>query len=272
VALGVPLAIFFIALLVDQGRWVGLEKRLVLRFGLLLPTVALLGLTSSRGSWLVVASAIVLTLLLGKRSRMAIVASVVLTAIAVLLLLATPYGEFLQKGYERTFAGEQSADRRTTGRSGQWVLGYYLFTSSPDRLLFGYGPGLGPDIYARYSSELQGATFAVGERMAWHSLYLQVAVEAGLAGLGPVVVWLILALVRILFWTRRAGVIFPLTCFVGYMMITLTVSGQDTNAGVLVGIGLLGTVRIPIDRRVYSRPPRLPIRRQGTIASQQTRL
>jgi O-antigen ligase len=108
--------------------------------------------------------------------------------------------------------------------------------------------------------------------MAWHSLYLQVAVEAGLAGLGPVVVWLILALVRILFWTRRAGVIFPLTCFVGYMMITLTVSGQDTNAGVLVGIGLLGTVRIPIDRRVYSRPPRLPIRRQGTIASQQTRL
>jgi O-antigen ligase len=269
VTLGVPLAIFIIALLVDQGRWVGLEKKLIVRFGLLLPTVVLLSLTNSRGSWLVVVSAILLSLLLGRRSRIAVVASIGLAAIVVLLMLLTPYGEILRTGFDRTFGEERSVDRRTTGRADQWVLGYYLLTVSPDRTLFGYGPGLGPDIYARYSRELQGVTFAVGERMAWHSLYLQVAVETGLLGLAPLLVWLALALVRIFSWTLRAGAILPLACFVGYIMITLTVSGQDTNAGVLMGIGLFGTVRPLVGRKAFARRSPLAVGRRRAIAPEQ---
>jgi hypothetical protein len=38
------------------------------------------------------------------------------------------------------------------------------------------------------------------------------------------------------------GWIFPLVCFLGYGLIVLTVSGNDTISGTYMGVGLLATL------------------------------
>ena len=144
----------------------------------------------------------------------------------------------MSKGIERTFSDERSAANRTSGRSDQWLVVEYAFTKSALNMILGYGPGRGNDIYERYSTRVPGLVYGVGRRITLHAFYMQLAVELGLLGLLPFVSGLLLALTRVVAWTRRSRILFPVMCMAGYIVIIFTVSGSDTVSASLLGVGL----------------------------------
>lgn len=253
--LGASLALSFLALLLDRARWLGLQKKWVLRVLLATPALMLLALTSSRASWMVAVAGILVSFLFDRRSRVRTVVFIGLACLAMQIVLMSPYGSSLQRGIERTFGEDRSIANRTTGRADQWIAAYAAFSASPRSIVWGYGPGTGYDVYAKYSREVQSVKFAVGEKLAWHSLYLQVAVEAGLIGLIPLLAGLLFVLVKTLGWTRRHRAVFPLVSFVGYALTIAAVSGNDSVSGVMLGIGLLATIHeTPRRRQRADRP------------------
>jgi O-antigen ligase len=249
VELGVPLALALLGLMVDRGKWLTLRHSWVLRYSMVVVLIVLLVLTTSRAAWLVAAGGIVCNLLFAKRSRISSFLIIGLGVIAIQALLVTKYGEDLQKGLDRTFGMDRTMDNRTSGRSDQWAVAYYAFTETAPHMLYGYGPGLGQYVYAEYSGRLQWISYAAGEERAWHSLYLQTAIEGGLILLVPLLIWLGILAARNLRWARTTSEMFPLTCLLGYLVIVLTVTGFDTSTGTYLGIALLPAVRMRRTRR-----------------------
>jgi O-antigen ligase len=242
VSLGTPLALCFLALTLDRGRWVNLQGRPLIRLLLAVPTFALLALTTSRAAWLVTAGGILIGLLFDSRARGRTLVLIGVGALVLQVVLLSPFGDGLRDGLDRTFSGERSATNRTSGRSDQWIVSYYALTSSASSLLTGYGPGMGPHVYAKYSREARGITYAVGGEAQLHALYMQIAVETGLLGLVPFVVWLGIACFKNFRWMLKHGSILPLVCLLGYLIIIGTVSGNDSVSGTFLGIGLLTTM------------------------------
>lgn len=241
VQLGIPLALGFLAVVVDRGRWLDLERRPGLRLLLGLPTVMLLALTTSRASWLVAGAGVLLTLLFGRRQRLRTLLAIGLGLLAVQLVLLSSFGPMLRTGLERTFGEDRTASQRSSGRSDQWLVARYAFSRSFGSVLHGYGPGNGVAVYDNFSPQVEGVLF-VGPA-AFHSLFMQVGVETGLLGLAPLLAWLLIAGWKVLWGTRRSRTVLPLVCFVGYVLIVMTVSGNDTISGALLGIALLAATK-----------------------------
>lgn len=244
-SLGMPLALGFLALSIDQGRWLGMQSRPLLNCLLFIPTSALLALTTARVAWLIVAVGLVTSLFFGRRTGIRTLVILGSGALALMITLISPYASFLQKGVDRTFGDGRTVRQRSSGRSDQWIVTYHAVTQSAGSLLHGYGPGVGPAVYAKYSRMVEGIQYGVGREAALHSLFMQVAVETGLLGLVPLLVWFLVALLRIVRWMGRHGDLFPLVCFLGYLCICATVTGHGTVSGVFLGVGLLATLRRP---------------------------
>jgi O-antigen ligase len=258
VELGVPLALGLLGLVVDRGQWLTLRHSWAFRYSLLSVMVVLLVLTTSRAAWLVVAGGIVCNLLFAKRSRISSFLIIAVGVVAIQALLVTKYGEDLQKGLDRTFGMDRTMDNRTSGRSDQWAVAYYAFTETAPHMLYGYGPGLGQYVYAEYSGRLQWIAYAAGEERAWHSLYLQIAIEAGLIGLLPLLIWLGILAYKNIRWARRTSEMFPLTCLLGFLVVIMTVTGFDTATGTYLGIALLPAVRVRRTARAGTMESRNP--------------
>jgi O-antigen ligase len=241
--LGGSLALGLLALALDRGRWLHLERRPIVLFGSMAVTIAILYLTTSRGSWLVVAAGSLVAWLVGRGQRIRLLLVVAMFAVTLPTLLLTRYGPGVQLGLERTLGEDQSLRKRTSGRSDQWVVAYSAFTSSLGSVVYGHGPGMGRAVYAAESLTVPGVDYAVGREEVFHSLFMQVAVEAGVLGLAPLVVWLALILYRAINWVLRYREVFPLAAGVGYLCIGATVGAQGTIAGVFVGVALLASVR-----------------------------
>jgi O-antigen ligase len=183
-------------------------------------------------------------LVFGRRQRLKMPLVIGLIALAIYGVLLSPYGHSLQKGLDRTFGGNRTSSQRTSGRSDQWLVAWHAFDHSFQTVLVGHGPGNGPEVYARYSSDVAGVKYAVGKKVALHSLFMQIMVETGLLGLFTVVGWLLVCLVKIFRRQMRTQEILPLVCFLGYGFIVITVSGNDINSGIFLGIALLGTAAV----------------------------
>jgi O-antigen ligase len=237
--LGGALACGFLGLAVDRGRWLGLEGKTGPLLGSLILTTALLYLTTSRGSWLVVVAASFVGWVVGRGQRGRILLIIGMVAVTLPTLLLTRYGPGVGLGLERTFGADRSVESRTSGRLDLWTVAYSAFTESPSSLLYGYGPGMGPTVYARHSLTVPDVQYAVGAEMQFHSLFMQIAVETGVLGLAPLAVWCALILGRTVDWTRRYREVLPLAAFVGYLCIGATVGAQGTIAGVFLGVALL---------------------------------
>jgi O-antigen ligase len=241
VQLGTALAIGFLLLAVDQGRWLSLPARVPWRWVLLVPTAGLLALTTSRAAWFVVAAGLVLALVFGRRQRLRVLLVVVAIVGVLQLVLLTPFGSSLQTGLNRTFGSDRSLANRTSGRSDQWLVAYKAATASWDRLLWGYGPGRGAAVYAQFSERVEGVHYSVGRETVLHSLIMQVMVEAGLLGLAVFCIWLASVFWRVASWSWRKRLLLPMIACFGYLVTILTVSGNDTISGVMLGLGLLAT-------------------------------
>ncbi len=245
VSLGTPLALCFLALALDRGRWLQLRQNPIRRLLLTIPTFMLLALTTSRAAWLVTAGGILVALIVDGRSRGRLLLLIGLTAVILQVVLLSPYGDGMQAGLDRTFSDDRSTASRSSGRSDQWLVSYYALTASMGNMIYGYGPGLSPSVYARFSPEVPGVTYAVGWRAQLHSLYLQIAVETGLLGFLPFIFWLAVGFFKNIGAIRNNKLIFPLVCFLGYMLIITTVSGNDSVSGTFLGIGILATLHMP---------------------------
>ncbi|MBA4147189.1 MAG: O-antigen ligase family protein [Verrucomicrobia bacterium] len=238
--LGLPLAFGLLALMFDRGRWLHLQEKPMCRWLMLAPTAVLLALTTSRASWLVAAVGVLILLLFGKQQRTRLVSLCIVGIIGIGIVLMSPYGVALKKGWERTFGEGQSVRKKTSGRSDQWMVSEYAFTRSINSIIHGHGPGRGPEMYAKYSPEVPGVQYAVGKRVALHSLFMQLLVEVGLVGLISFLAWLLMIFSKIGFRVREHG-LFPMACFFAYALTMVSVSGNDINSGILLGMALLGT-------------------------------
>lgn len=252
VQLGVALALSFLALTIDSGRWVNLPKNRFAKWLLWIPTTALLALTTSRVAWLIAVGGLCFAVILGNRQRMRVLLAVAVAGLVLHLALMSPYGEGFRRGIERTFSEEKSLGSRTSGRSDQWLVAWHAATAAWERFLCGYGPGRGPSVYAAVSEQVEGIHYAVGREAALHSLLMQVLVEAGMVGALAVVAGLGVALWQGIGWARRHRLLFPLVCLLSYGFVILTVSGNDTNSGTALGVALLATVKA---RRPHSSRP-----------------
>jgi len=242
--LGTALAFCCLSLTIDGGRWLGLEGKAYLRYLLLLVVLSLLALSTSRAAWLVWAGGMLVAILVGKRQRMVAVCWIIALIALGCMLLSSRYGEALEGGLNRTFDLDRPAAKITSGRSEQWLVAYYIITDSAENMLWGCGPGTGPSAFATYLGRVPGVEFGVWRPAALHSLYMQVAVEAGLVGLTLVLLWLGAALLAAVRYTRVTRNVLPLASLLGYGLIALTVSGNDTHSGIFLGVGLIGACGI----------------------------
>ena len=159
-----------------------------------------------------------------------------LLVIATTVVLQTNRGTFLAAWYDRTFSPARTLAQRTSGRSDQWSMFPEVMKDVP---LWGFGPGSGQDVHARYSALKTHVKLRAGSRLRWHSLYQQLAVETGVIGSAALLLLLIHMLKGNYRWWHDDGVITPLLGTVGFMLIAATVSGMDGASGLFLGLGLL---------------------------------
>jgi O-antigen ligase len=207
----------------------------------------LLLLSTSRGSWLIAAAGVPLIFAYSRSSRRFAILALVFTVMAGAAVLQTKRGSELTIWFDRTFSERRSLGNRTSGRSDQWLLLPLVMKNAPP---WGYGPGMGSRVYAQYSALDPRVKLHPGHRIQWHSLYLQIAVETGLIGIGVLLLSLgVLGYRDVQYWLST-GDIAPVLGVVGFFLIGLTVSGFDAASGLYLGFALLGrTPRRALQKR-----------------------
>jgi len=243
--LGTPLALGVLALSLDRGRWLSVDRSTVLRWILLVPAVLLLALSTSRAGWLITSAGLLGGALIAGRQRWRLVLAISAVVAIGFMLSLSPWAEPFQRGWNRTFTKDRDA---SSGRADQWKVFVRAIVDSPRSLCAGYGPGDNSWIYRRFSMEVQGIANPGGQAV-FHGLLMHVGIALGLLGLTTVLGWEVLALrstVAGFFHTREA---FPLMCFVGFLLGSLTVTGFDPISGTFLGIGLGGSRLVSAPRR-----------------------
>ena len=168
ISFGLPAALVLVLLMAHNGRWLLAERRLLWRTLLMMAMAGCLLLSTSRGSWLVAAAGVLAIVFLTRGAALQAWSLIALAAAGV-LVLASARGAFVSEYFERAVSSDRTLAQRTTGRWTQWTAAPRVVADSP---LWGQGPGSGVDANIRFT----------GSPKAWHSLYLQIAVETGLIG------------------------------------------------------------------------------------------
>ena len=255
ISFGVPLLLLLLLALADGGKWLLLHGSPARRAVVTMLAGALLLLSNSRASWAAGAISLSVLMLLNRRQRRVVVVSLALLVLVAAAVVHTSRGATVIAWYGRTFNADRSLLQKTSGRSDQWLLMPRVMAMAPP---WGYGPGAGPAVYARFSLLDPRVAFRPGQEMAWHSLYQQVAVETGL--IGSVVLLLFIAyLLRLGYrWWFLTGEVMPLLGTLSFLVLVATVSGADPASGLFLGFGL-------VPGALLGRPSRRG--RRGPVAS-----
>lgn len=240
ITLGLPLALGFLALIVDKGSWLSLKNHSLWRYLLLIPTTLFLAMSGSRASWVIALVGVITALLTGKKQKWSLLIGITIVIIISGIFFNSPQGIMVTQWLDRTVSSDLPLYKRTSGRSDQWIVGWYAFKHSYNSIVGGYGAGLGPEIYANFSQQVQGIHSFVGGSMAWHALILQIGIELGLLGLIPFVTWLGIVCVRSLKTLKYRHHVFPITCLIGYIVTISTVSGYASIPGIFLGVAIWG--------------------------------
>jgi len=239
-ALGMPLALGVLALCVDGGSWLGMQRRPWLRITLLVPTLFLLAQSSSRAGQLAAIAGLVAAAVLSRSNRFAIIAWLAGIALAGFVLLQFAFASSFQREFERTFGEGRTLERASSGRSDQWHTFWHAWTDNPVNFLVGYGIGSEREVNASVSARVSQTSHA-GARLDFHALAMHIGIEFGLLGLLFLLLWTSLVAWRCVRRGRATGVILPACCLLAYLIGALTASGFDTVSGMLLGVGLLRT-------------------------------
>lgn len=138
-------------------------------------------LTYSRGA----AVALALLLLVMLAWRLVRPAQVVVFGAAMVLIVVVVAPQYTTRvesltGVEALFGGPQEADGAIVGRATSNLAALYVFVDHP---ITGVGPGRYADDYSRQYANRLGLRYFDTSRRA-HNLYLEIAAETGLIGLG----------------------------------------------------------------------------------------
>lgn len=218
------MALIILLTIADDGRWMALNHRRWLRWTINIAAGMFVLLSTSRGSWSVVAAGVVVMLLLS-RHRMRIAAAVLVAAIAIGIWLRAANPEVVDKYFYKTFESDEEWSH-LNARVAQWDAFPDAFAQSP---IWGFGPGRGRGVSTIYS----------GHNLIWHSLYLQIGIECGSIGLLLLAALLISQVYRSLRHLYVHKEIVPLLGIVGFMTIGVSVPGIDGISGLFLGLSML---------------------------------
>jgi O-antigen ligase len=234
ISFGIPITLILILTIADNGRWLGLEHQKLWRIALALFLGAWLVLSTSRGSWSVILANGLVLAVINRQQRKMLLLLVAILVIVTIIVLASSRGEDVKQSFDRTVSSERTLSNSTSGRSDQWWLFPQVFSQSP---LWGFGPGSGGAIYARYSNLFN--MFHSGEEMAWHSLYMQIGIETGLLGLLLLSIMLVSLVGGGIAHWRFSGDTVPLQGALSFIIIGMSVTGFDAASGLFLGLSLL---------------------------------
>ena len=178
ILLGMPCALLVVISLADSGRWMLVERRLVLRIVLCLTMAELLILSGSRGSWVAALSGLDgADGLQPARSQDSAGGAWRASRWSPCSGSRLAEDKRSPQQFEKTVDSDRTLANRTSGRSVQWSVIPQVFAESP---IWGWGPGSGKDVAAIYT----------GRHLGWHALYLQMIGETGLIGTSLLFVFL----------------------------------------------------------------------------------
>lgn len=241
ISFGIPVALLFLLSLAEGGRWLMVQGKTPLRFIINIAAGILLLLSTSRGSWLAVTSSLIV-LLAGQRGRGKLLKYIALIALVLTVWFNFADSATLDKYIFKTFHSSAYWSAETNARVAQWTSFPKAFADSP---VWGFGPGSGKAVSIQYS----------GHSLIWHALYLHVAIECGLIGIGLLALFLLAIVVRSIKYAMMTGELVPLLGIVSFMVVGCTIPAIDGASGLFLGCGLLSfeTSRLFV-RRPAQRP------------------
>ncbi len=225
ISFGIPVALLFLLSLAERGRWLMVQDKTPLRFLINTAAGVLLLLSTSRGSWLAVTSSLVV-LLVGQRGRGRLIKYISLVGLVLTVWFNFADSATLDKYIFKTFHSSAYWSAETNARVAQWESFPRAFADSP---VWGFGPGSGKAVSIVYS----------GHSLIWHALYLHVAIECGLIGIGLLAWFLLAIVVRSIKYARITGELVPLLGIVSFMVVGCTIPAIDGASGLFLGCGLL---------------------------------
>ncbi len=239
IAMGLPLALAIILVVVDKGRWLSLESNRVLRIGLFILCAALLFISTSRGATLVAITAVSIYLLMRRNNIVNALFYGLLIYLSIGLTQRLGYDLIASNYFKKALSSEQDLSSRTTGRYDQYVV---TLDAMKDKPIFGHGFGQGRYVYAEYSLNNPLVNYnRAGKAYVLHSLYLQLIVEGGIIFFLPFILAMIGLVGRNYKNYKLTGMALPLACSIGYLLIIVSVTGNDAISGLFLGISLLDT-------------------------------
>lgn len=246
ISFGIPVALLFLLSLAERGRWLMVQDKTPLRFIINIAAGILLLLSTSRGSWLAVTSSLIV-LLVGQRGRGKLLKYIALIALVLTVWFNFADSATLDKYIFKTFHSSAYWSAETNARVAQWTSFPKAFADSP---VWGFGPGSGKAVSIQYS----------GHSLIWHALYLHVAIECGLIGIGLLAWFLLAIVVRSIKYAVMTGELVPLLGIVSFMVVGCTIPAIDGASGLFLGCGLLSfeTSRLFV-RRPAQRPQHLAL-------------
>jgi hypothetical protein len=235
ISYGLPVAFLLLLTVSDRGKWLMLQRRSSWRVSLTAGLGILLLLSTSRAAWLVAFAGVLALLVLGRYQRFGVGLSLTALVVAATILIQTERGASVTAWSERTFSSDRSIAQRTSGRTDQWLI---FPKVAAEALPFGFGPGSGPDTYARYSADDPRVGLRRGRPTAWHSLYQHLTVEIGLIGIVSLVLLFAYVIRASLRWWMTRQEVLPLIGITSFMLIAATVSGFDAFSGLFLGLAM----------------------------------
>ncbi len=228
ISFGLTVTMVFLLTISSSGRWLGLPGRRWTLPALQLVAAVWLLLSTSRGSWAVaIAGAVIIYWTEPRQRRLLAGGAAVVLLMGAMLTLFTRDAT-LTSYLDKTFSGEDSLDKLTTGRAKQWES---FPTAWADAPLFGHGPGM---------SLQEGRTY-FAKNLIYHSLFLQIGVETGTFGLALLFVFLYVLLRKAYHYYRVTGDPIALIGWAGYILAGVSVPALDAASGSFLGLALMGS-------------------------------
>ena len=243
-ALGAPLALGLLLIILDRGRWLGLQNRKMIRYVLIGASAVLLALTASRTAWFILIGGIFLGIFLGGKQRWRISGLVVLVILGGTILINSELGQPFRAGWERTFGEERSLEQASSGRTRHWVVFKHAITKNPSVFFFGYGGGTNEeqDIMDEVASELYG----LGDRHVFHGFFLHIGMQFGMLGIALVTMGFLYVLKYAKNTLKTFGLVLPVAGAFALLCISLTGNIFDTISGTFLGLALIRPMKFVI--------------------------
>jgi len=226
IQLGLSGALVFLLSVAERGRWLLLQKRPFWRVVIGVACGTLCVMSTSRGSWLVVVTAILVLVLLDAKARLPVLVSLAVLGVVGNVLLDSSRGQNVQKYLNKIINPDSSIESKTGGRSDQWKAFPELFSDSP---IWGFGPGSGVDVSRHYAHR----------KIPFHSLYLHFGAETGIIGLILLALFLKELIGKGITQRRVHHEVVPLMATLGFTVLGLSVIGMDSLGGMWIGLGLV---------------------------------